>query len=75
MEFKEDGTCTSNYGDSNVRTRKWTSGFVLDSADRPACAYEIQQRDGRDYLFLEFKNGDVIFGGFDPYYFVLTRNA
>lgn len=75
MEFKEDGTCTSNYGDSNVRTRKWTSGFVLDTADRLACAYEIQKRSGRDYLFLEFKNGDVIFGGFDPYYFVLTRNA
>jgi DNA-binding transcriptional MerR regulator len=49
----------------------FTKGFLLRKD--LACAYEIQNIDGKDYLFMEWKNGDYIYGGRKPQYYVFTR--
>jgi hypothetical protein len=49
----------------------FTKGFLLRKD--LACAYEIQNIYGKDYLFMEWKNGDYIYGGRKPQYYVFAR--
>ena len=51
----------------------WTKGFVLRKWNSTACAYEIQIIDGVEYLFIEWKSGDYIYGGMEPDYYVFKR--
>ena len=50
---------------------RFTKGFLLRKD--LACGYEIKNIDGKDYLFMEWKNGDYIYGGRKPQYYVFTR--
>ena len=50
---------------------RWTKGFLLRKD--LACAYEIQNIDGKDYLFIEWKTGDYVYGGKTPPYHVFIR--
>ena len=51
----------------------WTKGYVLRKWNRTACAYKIRTIGGRDYLFMEWKSGDYIYGGMDPGHYVFAR--
>ncbi len=51
----------------------WTRGYVLNMLSRTADEYQLRCIDGVEYLFLEWKSGDYIFGGMEPLYFVFVR--
>jgi serine/threonine protein kinase len=60
----------------------WTNGVLMHSGDKTASKYEIREINGMRYMFLEWKNGDVIILNQKPWYVVLrlvsgptTQNA
>ena len=44
----------------------WTKGVLIHHDDKTASHYEIQKLNGRRYLFVECKNGDVMILGRKP---------
>lgn len=76
IEFLPYGKCTSVYGDKTVsgdNIQTWTKGFVLRKFNETACAYELRCKNNKEFLFIEWKSGDYIWGGLDPNYYVFTR--
>ena len=78
VEFLSNGELISCYdfGKSIIKGKdmqEWTKGFVLRKWNSTACAYEICAINGTEYLFIEWKSGDYIYGGLDPSYYVFVR--
>jgi bla regulator protein BlaR1 len=53
----------------------WTKGILIHHGDRTASHYEIREINGQQYLFLEWKSGDVTIRGMKPNYCVLRRRS
>lgn len=78
VEFKPGGVVTSLYdfGRDVIDSpdmQTWTKGFILRKWNHSACAYEMCERNGKTYLFLEWKSGDYRWGGFDTNYYIFRR--
>ena len=76
IEFSESGHVTAVYGDEVITgddKHTWTRGFWLRKWNSTACAYEIKEFEGREYLIIEWKSGDYRFGGCDSDYYVMIR--
>lgn len=56
-------------------TLEWTKGILLDKHVELAEFYEFKTIDGHDYLFIEWKSGDYVFGGHTPKYYVFKRGS
>ena len=55
---------------------RWSKGCLWwDNGDKHLCKYEIREVNGKEYMFLEWVNGDVIYRGAKPSYYVLVRGA
>jgi hypothetical protein len=54
---------------------EWTSGVVIDKALVTASEYVIKEIGGKEYLFVEWKSGDYIYGGRKPCYYVFERDV
>jgi len=81
-EFKENGWCENIYGEDNRKitspTVTWTKGYMLmksggNGIENTAEKYEIKTINGKEYLFMEWKSGDYIWGGLDPAYYIFAR--
>lgn len=78
VTFKEQGEVISVYGDKTIfgeHMQTWTKGYVLRKWNSTACAYQIRTIDDKEYLFIEWKSGDYIYGGMEPNYYVFERDA
>lgn len=79
LTFLEGGTvkCTekTNYGINEVACGfTWTKSFILHKDDLTASEYLIKEIDGTQYMFMEWKSGDYIFGRLDePYHYVFKK--
>lgn len=76
IEFLPNGECSSIYGDKLISGRdlqEWTNGSILRKWNQTACGYEIKNICGNQYLFVEWKSGDYIWGGFDAKFYVFIR--
>ena len=73
IEFKTDGTALQNYMDDEIWQDKWTNGYVLNLHRTTAAKYELRTIDENDYLFLEWKMGNYIYGGKRPDIYVFAR--
>lgn len=51
----------------------WTKGLIISTYEQTAAKYEIKEIDGSAYMFIEWKNGDYVYYGFTPYYYVLKK--
>ncbi len=51
----------------------WTKGMILSKNDKTASSYEIENIEGTDYMFYEWKSGDYSFRGMTPKYYVLKK--
>ena len=74
-EFLPNGVCEWTFAQGTYK-HSWTKSAVLlryGDGGTIAPAYEIRCLNGTDYLFLEWKNGDYIFGKRKPGYYVLKR--
>ena len=76
IEFAESGHCTAVYGDEIIAgddRHTWTNGYWLRKWNSTACAYEIKNFGGAEYLIIEWKSGDYRFGGRESSYYVMVR--
>ena len=76
VEFRSGGECISVYGGeviSGEDMQVWTKGYVLRKWNSTACAYELREINGAEYLIIEWKSGDYRWGGFDTDYYVFVR--
>jgi hypothetical protein len=67
MNFLDNGVV------ENAPWWTWTKGLISHSGDQTEARYEIRNINGEDYLFFEWINGDVIYGGAQPHYYVFKR--
>lgn len=72
IEFFTNGELIQKYMD-DMWHDKWTKGFVLNLHRITAASYEIREINGSDYLFMEWKMGNYIYGGMKPDYYVFAR--
>lgn len=78
VEFKANGDVTSYYAGKTVSgsaLQSWTKGYILSKLDHTACGYRITRLDGVEYLFLEWKSGDYVYGHRPPEYYVFIRDG
>ena len=76
ITFGRDGEVISVYRDktiSGAHMQTWTKDYVLHKWDSTACAYRLKAIGGKEYLFVEWKSGDYLYGGKDACYYVFTR--
>ena len=77
LRFSEDGKAElirSALDKKNAyrESCRWTAGTVI-RGELVACSYEFQWIEGKEYLFWEWKSGDYVYGGCDPWYYVFVR--
>lgn len=72
ITFLPDGKCIQEYMDE-IWQDKWTRGFVLSQHRATAATYIIREINGLEYLFMEWKMGNYIYGGLKPDYYVFVR--
>ena len=51
----------------------WTKGVLIHHGDQTASHYEIRRIQSRQYLFLEWRNGDYTISGRNPPFYVLQK--
>lgn len=76
IEFIKGGKVKAMYADETIEgddKHTWTRGFWLRKWNSCACAYEIKEFDGKEYLIIEWKSGDYRFGGSKTDYYVMVR--
>ena len=79
IEFKENGCCEKVYKDKKVTQSygAWTKGYLLNKSgggiENTAEKYDIKIINGKEYLFIEWKSGDYIWGGWESSYYVFVR--
>lgn len=72
IRFNTDGSAVQQYMDEEWQD-KWTKGYVINQHRTTAAAYEIHNIGGTEYLFLEWKMGNYIYGGMKPSIYVFSR--
>jgi hypothetical protein len=76
IEFARGGHVTAVYGNEVISgddKSVWTRGYWLRKWNSTACAYEIKEFEGKQYLIIEWKSGDYRFGGWESDYYVMVR--
>ena len=72
-EFQENGRFSRNKN-GFFPYLTWTKGYILSNNQyHTAEKYEIKIISGKEFLFIEWKSGDYIWGGWEPNYYVFVR--
>jgi transcriptional regulator with XRE-family HTH domain len=76
VEFLPSGEQRSVMKD-NFITAKWTKGLSLIDIGNgnTACAYDMHNFNGKEYLFIEWKSGDYTHRRDKPGYYIFIREA
>ena len=72
VEFAADGVAVQNYDGEEWQCR-WTKGACIDESRATVSQYFFAQRQGKEYLFMEWKTGNYVYGGMEPTYYVFER--
>ncbi len=74
LSFFPNGEGNITFNSNNSRSISYTNGFVKDLCIKGTmCAYEIKKIEEKDYLIIEWKSGDYVFGGFINCYYVFEK--
>lgn len=79
LTFKEDGKINSVFREEGKLYAPqgrwhWTKGMVINPQDKTASSYKVQEIDGEEYMFMQWKSGDYIYGRLEePYYYVFKK--
>ncbi|HIU30071.1 MAG TPA: MerR family transcriptional regulator [Candidatus Egerieisoma faecipullorum] len=74
VTFHDNGKAIVQCKERSAFTVKWTNGYLLDQKNAIAESYVTRKIDGTEYLFVEWKSGDYLFGGRNPQWYVFMRN-
>ena len=66
LVFHSDGRMGKLY-------QKWKGSYIFHTGDQSAAHYEIREINNDQYLFYEWVNGDVLYRGMKPKYYVLKK--
>jgi len=70
--FNEDRTAVRAY--DNIKWYDfWTKGVLIDKVRATTSAYDLKLINNKEYMFLEWKMGNYIYGGAKPEYYVFER--
>ena len=70
--FNPDGTATRKYFDTEWQD-KWTKGKLLDQKKSIVSNYIFKTINSKEYLFLEWKMGNYVYGGMPASYYVFVK--
>ena len=73
VEFRPHGVLIQQYWNEEPWHDRWTKGTLLLQKRHTAPSYELRDVEGKEYLFMEWKMGNYVFGGKEPSYYVLER--
>ena len=68
-----NGIAERIYFDGEVFSDNWTEGYLLDKEKSVADKYTICNIGDKEYLFLEWKMGNYVYGGLEPSFYVFER--
>lgn len=79
--FAKDGVLTNTFGSisggqfeiSGAPIWRWVNGYVICNSTTTVSRYVFEVKDGKEYLFIQWKTGDYIFGNEDPYWYVFEH--
>lgn len=72
VKFSADGVAVRNY-DGEEWQERWTKGALIDEYRGTVSRYFFAERNGEEYLFMEWKTGNYVYGGMEPTYYVFKR--
>ena len=72
VEFLPEGKLIQSYMDEKW-DHKWTKGYIINLLRTTVGKYQIKVINNTEYLFIEWKMGNYIYGGKDPDYYVFKR--
>ena len=68
------GEANITFNNDNSRSISYTKGVIKDLCVKGTmCSYEIKTIENKDYLIVEWKSGDYVFGGFVNCYYVFEK--
>ena len=76
LSFLPNGKMIVSWADNSLGNQTWTKGYALfcrGGREDVACHYDIQNIDGKDYIYLEWKSGDYTFGNRITHKYVLEK--
>ena len=69
-----DNDVMISYENGNAKKTSYTKGYIYNvCADDTLCKYNYQVIDGKEYIVVEWKSGDYVFGGLVKGYYVLEK--
>ena len=69
-----DNSVIINYSDEHVKKTGYTKGFIYNVCiDDTLCKYKYETINDKDYLIVEWKSGDYVYGGLVNGYYVLEK--
>lgn len=72
LNFNDNGVLVQEYMDETWN-EKWTKGYVICLHRTTAAPYYIKVIDGEEYLFMEWRMGNYIYGGCKPTFYVFKK--
>jgi bla regulator protein BlaR1 len=76
MVFEDKGKMTMKIENKDLsEVWTWTNGLILCKSGQTASKYEIKEINGATYLFFEWKSGDYVFRGMQPFFYVLKKTG
>lgn len=76
IQFFPRGLCKKTVRTVSGETQfyiRYTKGFVLNDKEMTAEEYRVESLQGKDYLFVQHKSGDYVYGGLTPHWYVFDR--
>ena len=74
LSFFPNGEGNITFTDNDSNSISYTKGFIKDLCIKGTmCAYEIKSINNIDYLIVEWKSGDYVFGGLISCYYVFEK--
>lgn len=59
-----DGKAVIEYENEKFGKIDWSKGVIINKTNKTASKYEIRKIENEEFMFMEWKSGDYIFGGF-----------
>ena len=74
ISVSPEAKVTISFADGEVKQSSYTKGAIYNLCyDDTACNYEYKNIDNKEYMIIEWKSGDYVFGGFVVCYYVLEK--
>lgn len=74
ISVSPDAKVTINFSDGEIKKSSYTKDYIYNLCyDDTACKYELKTINGKEYMIIEWKSGDYVFGGFVVCYYVLEK--